>query len=160
MMRPSITSRHSGFTLIEVMVALVIFSFGLLGLVGLQGAMIKNATDAKYRSDAADLTDQIVGTIWADRGNIAQYAYNSSSTQPTCVTGSSIASGCSGSSSATCNVENWLCEVQDSVQGPPSKQTISITGEQVKVTVQWPASTPSSGTTSYHSFTETADVGG
>ncbi|MDA8093814.1 MAG: type IV pilus modification protein PilV [Betaproteobacteria bacterium] len=161
MMRCCAPHRHSGFTLVEVMVALVIFSFGLLGLVGLQGTMIKNATDAKYRSDAADLADQIIGTMWADQSNVSQYAYNSSSPAPTCSTTTpSYATSCSGLSPA-CNVANWICEVNSSLHGSLAGQTIQIANgpnansQQVTVTVQWPGSG-----TATHEFTETTDIGG
>lgn len=68
---------ETGATLIESLVAILIFSFGLLGLVGLQAASIKNTTEAKYRADAAFLANQIVGLMWADNpANLASYAHN------------------------------------------------------------------------------------
>ena len=42
---PSRQSR--GFSMVEVLVAIVILSFGLLGVVGLQAAAIKNTRDAR-----------------------------------------------------------------------------------------------------------------
>jgi len=41
-----------GFTLVEVMVALVILSVGLLGLAGLQARGLSSSTDASLRSQA------------------------------------------------------------------------------------------------------------
>jgi type IV pilus assembly protein PilV len=60
--------------LIEALVAIIIFSFGVLGLVGLQASMTKAQTASKYRADAAHLAHQLIGTIWADTPNLAQYA--------------------------------------------------------------------------------------
>lgn len=70
--------RQRGFTLIEVMVALLIFSFGVLALIGLQATAINQSGQAKYRSDAAMLANQLIGELWVtDRvpANM-QTAYN------------------------------------------------------------------------------------
>lgn len=56
-------SRHAGFSLIEVMVTLVILSFGLLGVAGLLVRGISNASAsesmAKASQLAADMADRI-----------------------------------------------------------------------------------------------------
>jgi type IV pilus assembly protein PilV len=43
--------------LLEALIAILIFSFGILGLVGLQANAINLSTDAKYRADAALLAN-------------------------------------------------------------------------------------------------------
>mgnify|MGYP003703967875 CR=1 FL=1 len=55
-----------GFLLIEVLVAFVIFSVGVLALVGLQARMSSAQTAAKLRADAAFLANELIGTMWAD----------------------------------------------------------------------------------------------
>lgn len=47
------------------MIAVMIFSIGILGLVALQGSAIKLAGDAKYRTDAAMYADQVIAAMWA-----------------------------------------------------------------------------------------------
>lgn len=64
---------QGGSVLIEVMVAILIFSFGVLGLVGLQGAMVRNQTDAKFRTDAAFLATEFVGLAATDQVNWSAY---------------------------------------------------------------------------------------
>ena len=54
-----------GIVLIDAMVAIVIFSIGVLGMVELQAAAIKLSSDAKYRSDAAMATEQVIAQMWA-----------------------------------------------------------------------------------------------
>ena len=62
-----------GFALIEVLVSVLLFAIGILGLVGLQASMTQAQTDAKVRSDAANLVDELAALAWADMPNIAQY---------------------------------------------------------------------------------------
>ena len=50
--------------ILEAMIALLIFSLGILGIVGLQAASIKASTDAKYRSEAALLVNEVIGRMW------------------------------------------------------------------------------------------------
>jgi type IV pilus assembly protein PilV len=60
--------------LLEVLVAILIFSIGVLGIVGLQATMSKAQTGSKFRADAAFLAQGLIGTIWSDVGNIGSYA--------------------------------------------------------------------------------------
>ena len=54
--------------LLEALISILIFSLGILAIVGLQAASIKSAGDAKYRSDASLLANQLIGEMWvADR---------------------------------------------------------------------------------------------
>lgn len=66
--------KQSGVALLESLVAILIFSIGILAIMGLQAASIKNSADAKYRSDASLLTNQIIGQMWADINNLSSYA--------------------------------------------------------------------------------------
>lgn len=69
----------AGFMLLEVLVALLVFSLGVLGLVGLQANAIKQSGQAKYRADAALLADELIGTMWVGNRTPAalQAAYGS-----------------------------------------------------------------------------------
>lgn len=59
-------SAQQGVVLIEAMIAILIFSIGVLGIVGMQANMVKNTSDAKFRADASDIAQQRIGQIWAD----------------------------------------------------------------------------------------------
>ena len=64
-----------GVALIEALVGLLIFSFGVLGLIGLQATMSKAQTGAKFRADASNLTAELLGVMWSDSaGNQSKYA--------------------------------------------------------------------------------------
>ena len=58
-----------GMSLIEVMVALVIFSVGVLGLVRLQAHAIQVDTQAGDRNRAADLANEVVTQMWISQTN-------------------------------------------------------------------------------------------
>ena len=54
----------AGFMMLEVLVALLVFALGVLGLVGLQATAVKQAGQAKFRSDAALLANELIGQLW------------------------------------------------------------------------------------------------
>lgn len=69
------TGRHGikgqqGVVLLESLIAILIFSMGIIALMGLQAAMIGNTTDAKYRADAAYIAQQRLGEMWANPTNL------------------------------------------------------------------------------------------
>jgi type IV pilus assembly protein PilV len=59
-------ARHSGFSLIEVLIAIVVLSFGLLGMVGLQAASLQANRDARLQSAAIVLAREFAEMM---RGN-------------------------------------------------------------------------------------------
>ena len=56
--------KQNGSVLLEAMVAVVVFSFGLLALISMQSAAVRSTTDAKHRADASFLANQIIGQMW------------------------------------------------------------------------------------------------
>jgi type IV pilus assembly protein PilV len=64
---------QGGVMLIEALIGILIFSIGILALIGMQGAAIKNTTDARYRSEATFLATQIIGNMWVDMANLPKY---------------------------------------------------------------------------------------
>jgi type IV pilus assembly protein PilV len=64
---------QQGVVLLEALIAILLFSMGVLALVGLQGAMIKNTSDANYRAAASFIAQQRIGQIWADQLNAVNY---------------------------------------------------------------------------------------
>lgn len=56
-----------GFTLIEVLVSLLIFSFGILGLAGFQALVTRNSVEASERSRAALMANELVAAMWEAR---------------------------------------------------------------------------------------------
>ena len=62
-----------GSALIEVLVSLLLFSIGIVGLVRLLGTAVKDTGEIEYRAQAAALADEQVGLMWADRTDLESY---------------------------------------------------------------------------------------
>ncbi|MGJ7604746.1 type IV pilus modification protein PilV [Variovorax sp. LT1R20] len=59
-----------GIVLLEALVALLIFSVGVLGLIGLQATSVKQASAAEYRSTAVLQANDLVSRMWvSDRSD-------------------------------------------------------------------------------------------
>lgn len=56
-------SSPRGFILLEALVAVFIFAFGILGLVGMYAMSIKDSTEARFRNDAAFLADSLIAQL-------------------------------------------------------------------------------------------------
>jgi type IV pilus assembly protein PilV len=72
MMRAPTPSR--GFTLVEVMVALVVLSVGLLGIAGLYVITLRSSGGAIYRMQAVNLANDLADRIRANRRANVAYA--------------------------------------------------------------------------------------
>lgn len=54
---------QKGAVLLEALIAILIFSFGILAISGLQGAMMKNTAEATYRAEASYVVQQQLGVM-------------------------------------------------------------------------------------------------
>jgi type IV pilus assembly protein PilV len=99
-----------GVALLEALVSILLFSMGVLALVGLQSTMIKNTSDAQYRSEASFIAQQWLGVMWSnpDPGNLPLYAINSSDPRY--------------------NISNLL---------PSGTRLVTVSGIQATVTIAW-----------------------
>lgn len=145
MISKSPTSQR-GFALIEALVSIAIFSFALIGLVSLQSVAIASSIDAKYRSDASYLANQIIGAVWADRANIAAYSHMANGTP--CTPG--------GAAAINPVVIAWLAEVSTTLPGAISSvQSLQVgTGNTYTVTVCWKRAQD----TAYHQHVTVAQI--
>lgn len=71
--KPSFRSTQSGVVLLEALIAILLFSMGVLAIVGLQASMVKNVADSKYRAEAGYIAQQRIGMMWADPDNVDSY---------------------------------------------------------------------------------------
>ena len=71
---PQIQSYQQGVALLGGIDRDSDFSFGIIGLIGLQASMLKGTTTSQYRSEASYIAQQQVGMMWADPCNLAAYS--------------------------------------------------------------------------------------
>ena len=58
-----------GFTLVEVLISILVFSFGLLGAAAMQSIAVQAGTQNGDRSRAAVLANEMVSTLWGDQSS-------------------------------------------------------------------------------------------
>jgi type IV pilus assembly protein PilV len=73
MINLSSKKKQTGFTLIEVLVAVVILALGLMGLAGLQATGLANNQSAYNRSQVSQLAYDIADRMRSNAGFAAQY---------------------------------------------------------------------------------------
>jgi type IV pilus assembly protein PilV len=74
MHRPRVAQQ--GVMLLEALVGILIFSIGILAVVGMQAMAVKTVAESKYRMDASFLANEVIGDMWLNRSNLANFAYN------------------------------------------------------------------------------------
>lgn len=65
------STRQRGSMMLEALISIVIFAFGILGLMGLQVTAVKQSADAQYRSTASMLANKLLGLMWVEGSSIA-----------------------------------------------------------------------------------------
>ena len=121
-----------GFTMIEVMVALLVFSLGVLGLVAIQATAARMASDARDRATAVFLADQLLARMLiADPATAATFAHLPSG---------SVSCSPSGAPSTNAVVTGWLAEVAALLPNAASTQqqvVVNAGNGQVTVRLCW-----------------------
>lgn len=70
------TSKQNGFTLIEVLIAMLILAIGILGVAALQFKGMQYNTDAYFRSQINFLVYDIADRMRLNQANAGEYASN------------------------------------------------------------------------------------
>jgi type IV pilus assembly protein PilV len=121
-MRNSLPNKQAGSMLLEALIAILIFSMGILAIVGLQAASLKSANDARYRTTASLLANELIGQMWvSDRttANALQTKFNSP-----------------GGAAYTA----WLANVQNVQTGLPgvANTTVNVAADRtVTISISW-----------------------
>jgi type IV pilus assembly protein PilV len=122
-MKP-MSPRSRGVSLIEVLVVLVLFSFGLIGVVGLQAKAVQNSVSAEDFNRAAMLANEMASEMWTNQTVILPPAL----------------------------IATWNTAVADPTgRGLPNGAgTVTVTGSVATITVTWRApQDPTASTRSY-----------
>ena len=85
--RPQYTGSQRGVVLLESLIAILIFSIGILGAVGLQATVIKNTSEAQYRAIASSYVQQRIGVIAVDAYALGAAGYGEVATNIAAISG-------------------------------------------------------------------------
>ncbi len=124
---------QAGFMLIEVLISVLLFSVGVLALVGLQSAMTRAQTESKVRSDASYLAGELVGLMWTDPTNLGGFSDSACASTPQCA--------------------DWLSKRDQLLPAADSDVVVTAATGRVSITLRW---TLAGGTP--HQYTTTTTV--
>jgi type IV pilus assembly protein PilV len=118
--------RQKGFTLLEVLVAIVVLSIGLLGLAGLMASSLRNNHSAYYRSQATWLAYDVIDRMRTNRPNAVDYVVG--------LGGASAAGGLAGA-----DITDWKSMISSTLPAGDGSVAVVAAGEARTVTVdiQW-----------------------
>lgn len=127
---------QSGALLVEALIGMLIFSIGILGLVKLQAVAIQSTAEARYRSEASFLANQLLAVMWLDQSNLSQYAHFAASKN--C---SPAGSASPLASQPASELGKWLGTVSRTLPGATAgQQQITVnTDNSVDITLCWRA---------------------
>lgn len=123
---------QSGVMLLEALIGILIFSVGILALIAMQTTGMRVTVDAKYRSEASFLANEIIGMMWVNRAALASYA-----------TSPGAPAACTGTPPVVPAVPcEWVYKVKsrlpmDATTPANTEPEIAIAGRQITVTVRW-----------------------
>jgi len=124
--------KQSGFTLLEVLVAVLVLAIGLLGLAGLMTASVRNNQSAYQRTQATWLAYDVVDRMRVNRAAALAGGYNTAiGTPATCAANPALA----GAMSAQ-DLTDWKNQVACAL--PAGDGSVDVRANRtVRVTVQW-----------------------
>ena len=147
----AIDMKQTGFTLLEILIAIIVVAFGLLGLFGLQAKAQKAETESYERTQALVLIQDIVDRMNANRADAFSQGY---------VTASPVGSGgalvdCSGKTGADLDLCEWANLLRGSAEVAGSAACSTASGAGCIG-----AMLSASGCITYDATTELADSTG
>ena len=122
--RLKVSKASSGFTLLEVLITVVIFSIGLLGLAGLQATGIKLNHSSLLRTQATLLANDVADCMRTNRGTVGNYALG-------------MNDGLYGTpdDQAQRDINNWLQTLDQML--PSGDGSITLDGNRATIAVRW-----------------------
>ena len=133
--RYRLMKKHDGFTLIEVLIAVVLLAGGLLGLAALQAAGLSNNQSAYNRSQATQLAYDIADRMRANPTAAASYLTDPSLANASASDCSSSANLCTPAQLAVKDLDDWSDDLINTL--PRGEGRVAVVGAVYTVTVSW-----------------------
>lgn len=134
---PAVAGQSAGFTLLEVLVALVIFSVGLLGLAGIQAVSLQNNNLAYMQTvamqSAYDMADILRAS--ADFDNTIHNKFDSVDSALGSEPDSCAGSDCTVSQMAAYEIYFWKYHLSEKL--PSGRGTVDRNGDIYTITIMW-----------------------
>lgn len=124
-----------GFTLVEVLISILVFSFGLMGAAALQALAVQMATQNGDRARAAALANEMVTSLWNNQSSTPTSSYLTTWTAMVSnAAGSGLPNG-SGSVAACTGIANCAV-ITITWRAPSAKSTAQASQYQTSVVIQ------------------------
>jgi type IV pilus assembly protein PilV len=123
--------RSAGFTLIEVLVAVLVLSIGLLGLASLQATSLRFNNDSSAQTQAAYLASDMADRMRANLSKAADYPGKAAAVNAACYS----AAGCSPDAMAGNDMYEWNQSLATLPAGQGS--ITALGGGLYTITVMW-----------------------
>ena len=120
-----------GLTLVEILIALLILSIGLLGLAGLQTLSLKFNTSAYYRTQATALAYDFADRMRANRQDALNDLYVVAFQDPPPACGAGVVAGTVAEEDIAIWRDALACRI------PQSTGEVVRNGNEFTITVQW-----------------------
>ena len=135
-MKSAKKSVQGGIAMVEAMVAIVVFSIGVLGIVGMQARSTQMMTDSVFRAQAAQLATELISEMWTSDPSRRQQQYSSGAAGPRYVQWQARFSG--GSNGLPGTSGNPPVVTVNTTQLPlPTVPVTNFTVTDVTITVFW-----------------------
>ncbi|WP_242112391.1 type IV pilus modification protein PilV [Luteimonas aquatica] len=122
-----------GFSLIEVLIAILVLSFGLLGLAMLQTMSVRFAESANYRTQTTNLAYELLDQIRVNRVNLASYEGTYRATA-----GGDDCAPATGANLTTARyMAAWRCRLGRTLGDDATANVAIGADDEVTVTINW-----------------------
>ena len=124
-------NKNIGFTLLEVLIAMLVLGVGLLGLAGLQATGLRNNQSAYNRSLATELAYDLADRMRANVAGKATYGAGAAAQNTSCLT----TAGCTPTQMAQNDLYEWNLAVTTLL--PSGASTIAVAAGMYTITITW-----------------------
>ncbi len=129
------SNSHSGFTLIEILVTMLVLAIGFLGLAALQSTGLQQSQNTYFRTQADILARDVADRMRANRLGVLNGSYEFAGAAVPADQGCAAAGAdCTELEMATQDLHEWMLRVQTL---PGGDATVAANGNLQTVTIMW-----------------------